>query len=425
MNRDSIIKAMMDWNFWYREQFTGVSREEYVSALLRYLETGLVVNLSGVKRSGKSTIFNQAIRRLIQGGIDPLNTLLLNFEDPRLSVDGEELFQVYSLFQELRAEKGVKGKPYLFLDEVQRVRGWEGFVRSIVDRKESFVAVSGSTSELLHLNQVLSGRHVALPVYPLSFREFLTFKGVQISSELDLLARESEVKALFQEYLRYGGFPLVVLSPMKESILVNLYQDLVSKDVIEACNLRNAHQVRDLSLFYLSNVGNRVTLRRVSRLLNIPFKNALRYTECLRRAFLVFLVSPLTPKLSEMVRGEKKVYSVDHGLANVVGFRLGESLGSLLENLVFLELLRRHGEGIYYFRGKRGEVDFVVKGKVIEAYQVTYSLEAQEREVKGMEELLERGEVRAKIITFDEEGEVEVKGRRVPVVRAWKWLLGR
>lgn len=422
MDKDSIIKALIDWNFWYKEQFLGIRRDEYVDALLQRLNTGLVVNISGVKRAGKSTIINQAVKKLIEKGIDPFDTLIINFEDPRINVsNANELFAIYELYKEIRKSKG---KPYLFLDEIQKVKDWEGFVRSLSDRKEANIVVTGSTSELSDLDERLAGRHISLDVFPLSFKEFLRFKGVEIpENEIDLIANEDKIKRLFQEYLKFGGFPIAVLSDMKENVLITLYDDIITKDVIQNCKIRNEKELKDLSLFYLSNSSNRVTFRRLSRLLNIPIKNVLRYSSCLMNAFLVFFVNPLNPKLSEMIKGEKKVYCIDNGLINVIGYRLNENIGSLFENMIFLELLRRYGNKIYYYRGNKGEVDFVIKD-YNEAYQVTYTFSNEEREVKGLKELLERkSDIKAKIITFDEEGEIEIKGKKVPIIKAWRWLI--
>ncbi|MGC9106322.1 MAG: ATP-binding protein [Thermoprotei archaeon] len=421
-DRENVVRALVDWNFWAKEQFTGVPRR-YAEELLRLMETGLAVDLVGVKRSGKSTVINQAVKRLIESGVDPKATLIVNFEDPRLGeVDsGEDLFELLSIYRQLT---GHKGKPYVFLDEVQKVRDWEGFVRSVVDRKEALVAVTGSTRLFKRgrTSEALSGRHVSLEITPLSFVEFLEFKGVRIRGELEAIAREDEVKGLLLEYLRFGGFPLVVQAKDEETktrILLQLYDDIITKDVIEACRIRATKDVRELSLFYVTNVGNRVSFRSVSNSLGIPISTALRLTECLSDSMLVYFVPPLSPKLKEMVKGEKKVYVVDSGLSNVVGFRLNESLGSLLENAVYMELRRRYGENsIYYYRG-RNEVDFVIvrDNEVKVVYQVAFRY--VDRETKGLKELRRRKEVPSYVITFDEEGERD--GFRL--LKAWKWFL--
>ncbi|QGR19735.1 ATP-binding protein [Stygiolobus azoricus] len=423
MDREKIIQALIDWNFWYKSQFTGVLRD-YTDKVIQILKEGIVCDLVGVKRSGKSTIFNQVVKKLVEEGVNPFLTLIINFEDPRLAEinDGKKLFDLLNVYKE---ETGVKGKPYIFLDEVQRVKGWEGFVRSLIDRKEAFISVSGSTSKVNkgRVKEVLAGRHISLEVLPFSFKEFLNFKGVKIERQLDAIARSSEIKSLFQEYLKFGGFPMVVNSDVKEKVLLQLYDDIISKDVIEECSIKRSDKLRSLALFYISNVGNRVSLRRVSRALEIPLRTVERFTACIENSMLIHFVRPLSPSLSQMVKGERKVYSVDTGLSNVVGYRLNQNLGSLLENLVYLELRRRYGgESIYYYHGKN-EVDFLIlqQNEVTEAYQVTYTLN-DEREMKGIREVMKRKKVRAYILTFDDEERIEENGVRI--VKIWKWALG-
>ncbi|BFI74366.1 ATP-binding protein [Sulfurisphaera ohwakuensis] len=425
MNRELILKALIDWNFWYKDQFTGYLREDYVKEILNIINSWYIASVLGVKRAGKSTILNQVAKKMIESGVDPFDILIVNFEDGRLaSVQNvEDLFRLYEIYLEIKRKKD--SKPYIFLDEIQRINGWEGFARSLIDRKEAFVIVSGSTSDLIsdNVRKKLAGRHVVIRVYPLSFKEYLNFKGLNLHNEVDIIARESEIKSYFNEYLTYGGFPGIVNSNVKEQLLSSLYEDIIVRDVITPCKIKEVDKLRLLSLYYISNVGNRVRLRNVSRQLQIPLRTVERFTQCLIRANLIYFVNPLSPNLSVMTRAEKKVYVMDQGLANVIGYRLNSNLGSPLENLVFVELVRRYGEeNVFYYRGKRGEADFVIKEKdsVKEAYQVTYYL--NEREYKGVEELL-KWNIPVKFLTFDEEREINIKGKNVNVLKIWKWLL--
>lgn len=425
-----MLKALIDWNFWYKNQFIGIERD-YSNQLLSLLGKGFAISVIGVKRSGKSTIINQIVKKLIDKGEDPFNTLIVNFEDSRFGDirTANDLFSLYELYKEIRKKKD--SRPYIFLDEIQKVKGWEGFVRSLVDRKEANVVISGSTASVNNKNvrEVLAGRHLVLEVFPFSFKEFLRFKNIKFSTELDIIAKENEIKTLFSDYLKYGGFPLVVSNDNerdKEKILLQLYEDIMLKDVISECNIRNEEEAKFLALFYISNAGNKVRYRKISYSLNIPLTNVLRFTECMQNAYLIFFVKALSPKLSEMVRYDRKVYSIDNGISNVLGYRLNQNVGSLFENLIFLELLRRYGiNNIFYYKGRRGEVDFVVKVKdeIREIYQVTYELSDIEREIKGIEEFLKIRKTKAYIITFDKEGEIELNDNVVKVVKAWKWLL--
>ncbi|MBP1357024.1 MAG: ATP-binding protein [Sulfolobus sp.] len=428
MNRDLLIKALIDWNFWYKEQFIGIPRD-YSNEVLSLLPTGNAIGILGIKRGGKSTVINQVVKKLIEERKeDPFNILIINFEDSRFSdiKNANDLFYLYELYKEIRKSSG---KPYIFLDEVQKVKGWEGFVRSIIDRKEGYVVFSGSTSSVnsKRVRETLAGRYLTVNIYPLSFKEFLKFKGLTINSEIELMANEDRVKSMFQEYLRYGGFPLVTLNNEKEKILSQLYEDIIYKDVIRECNVKKEEELRNLALFYVSNPGNKVNYRRLSRSLKIPLKNVYKYTECLKNSYLISFTRALSPKLSEMLRKERKVYCIDNGISNVVGFRLNENIGGLFENAVYLELQRRYSsENLFYYRGKRGEVDFIVKegNEVIEAYQASYYLTDMERELEGLKEILKVKKVKSYIITFDNEGEEKVNGEKIKILNSWKWSLG-
>jgi predicted AAA+ superfamily ATPase len=431
VNKEGLLKALIDWNFWYKEQFTGIFRDRYVEEIIQVLNSWNIASVLGVKRAGKSTIINQVAKRLIENGTNPFNILIVNFEDSRFSqiAEAEDLFYLYDLYKEEIKRDNVN--PVIFLDEVQRVKNWEGFARSLIDRKEGKVVVSGSTSELLNdkVRSKLAGRHIVINVYPLSFTEFMKFKKIEVGGKnsrlIELVAKESEIKRELKEFLMYGGFPSVVVSEIKEKTLGSLFEDIIAKDVIQACKIKDESKIKLLTLYLISNVGNRINFRNISRQLMIPLHTIQRFSNCLVKAKLVYFVKPISPKFSEMVRAERKVYAVDQGMANVVGYRLNTNFGALLENLVFLELARRYGEDkIFYYRGKTGEVDFLIKDYqgIKEAYQVTY--EYNERELKGIKEILDRIPS-IKIITYDEEGEIELEGRKIQMIKVWKFLLSQ
>ena len=181
-------------------------------------------------------------------------------------------------------------------------------MRSLIDRKEAFISVSGSTSKVNkgRVKEVLAGRHISLEVLPLSFKEFLSFKGVKVERQLDAIARSSEIKSLFQEYLKFGGFPMVVNSDVKEKLLLQLYDDIISKDVIEECKIKRSDKLKSLALFYVSNVGNRISLRRVSRSLEIPLRTVERFTACIESSMLIHFVRPLSPFLISDGKGREE-----------------------------------------------------------------------------------------------------------------------
>lgn len=197
------LEILNDWNFWEKQPEMGIKRASYLDRLQNLSSLGQIVAISGVRRSGKSTILRQFIIQLNQTKKVPFkNTLHFNFEDPRFgqNLDAVDLFAIYKEYKE---KLKPKGKIYFFLDEVQNVARWEKFVRTLFDLKENAAfIVTGSNSTVFSskLSTVLTGRVIEMPVTPLSFAEFLTFKK-----------EKADKLKLLDEYLYFGGFPLVVL----------------------------------------------------------------------------------------------------------------------------------------------------------------------------------------------------------------------
>ncbi|MGB9730310.1 MAG: ATP-binding protein [Thermoprotei archaeon] len=430
MDREEIIKILTDWNFWTKEQYTGIKRAYYVNKIIHTMNNGFIVDVIGVRRSGKSTIMRQVIKELINSGLDPRDTFFVNFEDPRLGgVSSIELMKIYEVY--LESVKKSKNRPYIFLDEVQRVKNWENFVRSLHERREAYIAVSGSTSRLSkgEVSLTLTGRHITTNVNPLSFSEFISFKNIKFSDIVELISKETEIKKAFLEYLQFGGFPEVVLNENKEEILLNLYNDILTRDIIERYNVRETTKLRTIAKYYLSNIGKLITLRSVSRGLNIALNTVERLTNYIKESMIITFIDKIAPSLKIIERSPRKVYAIDNGLSNIIGFRLKEELGSLLENAVLINLKGKNsGQEIYYYSGKR-ETDFiVVKGNnVIDAIQVSWSLAdplTAKREINGLLEAMNIFNLNeGKIITYDEEGSKTFNNRKIKILKAWKWML--
>src|SRR3989338_839780 len=214
MDKNEIIEALSGWNFWHRDINAGILRPRYLDKIRGYLSADEIVALSGVRRSGKSTILLQVLKGLIGEGVPKNNILYINFEDPKfysfLKLDLlDNIWQAY--FEYLRP----KSRVYLVLDEVQKIKGWEQWVRSKYDRKENIkIFVTGSNSELLssEFSSVLTGRHLELKVAPLDFKEFLDFKGLKVEADkLWFIKNKKVLNDYTGQYLQEGGFPKIVL----------------------------------------------------------------------------------------------------------------------------------------------------------------------------------------------------------------------
>jgi len=311
---------------------------------------------------------------------------------------------------------------------VQNVPGWERFVRSLHERKEAHLFISGSTGKILskELGTLLTGRWVELKTYPLDFKEFLLFHQLKIENRLDMLSQKAKIKQLLREYLEFGGFPLVALKEEKDEILRRYFEDIVERDVAVRHKIRKTEKLKALAGYYLTNFSSSVSYRKIAKFIGLSLDSVERFSAYMKEAYLIFLV----PKFSYSLKGQEMnvrvVYGIDSGLINMAGFRFSDNIGKLYENAVFLSLIR-NGKEIYYYKNK-GECDFLIKEgkKVTNAIQVSYRIkENKEREIKGLLEAMGAFKLKAGlIITEDQEGEEKIKGKKVIYKPLWKWLLG-
>ena len=437
MEKNRIIEVLSKWNFWNRDLDVGVSRKGYVDELMRFIRADKVVSVVGVRRSGKSTLIRQLARALIDEGADKKDTLIVNFEEPEFEgADVGSLQRIYEAYLELMKPPG---KPFVFLDEIQNVRGWERFVRSLNERKEAFVMISGSSSKLLseELASILTGRQIYIEVFPLSFKEFLSFEGLEIREMKDAMLDSLRVKSLFREYIQSGGFPEVVLNKdpdFRAKTLRSYYEDVVGRDVVQRFKVRKQDKLRALARFYLTNVASPISFNKISKFIRLPTETVRRFSSYLETSNLIFFIKRFSWSVKEQENSPRKVYSIDVGLSNVVGFRFLENLGKIAENLAAAELRRMQVKNpnleVFYWRDYKGkEVDFLIKEglKVKELIQVCWDVsdhETREREVKALRKAMEEFRLKeAVILTEDFEGEEKVNGKKITYKPLWKWGL--
>jgi len=393
MTTEKIISILDKWNFWNQKIETGFERKEYLLKMDRYLKMPEIIAVTGVRRSGKSTIILQLIERLIQKGVNPCNTLYINFEEPGFGnfLDSKLLSEIFEAYLEFYDPQG---QVYLFFDEVQLVPGWEKFVASLYDRREKVkIFVTGSSSKLLmgEISTLLSGRYVSEIIYPLSFREFLDFKKINYSP---LIASPKIYKAL-REYLEFGGFPRVVTEKEifnKKVLLAEYFNSILERDILLRHSIRGGRDVREIVNFIYSNVSKLVSTYRIEKDFGISSQNSGRYFEYFKESFLIQFLPYFSFSVKKQMRNPQKVFAIDTGLSNAVSFKFSEDVGKLLENIVSTEFLRRKKQ-LYYWKNKR-EIDFVLRTghDVSELVNVTYFLNGKsvDREIKSLEEGLER-----------------------------------
>ncbi len=438
MTKSEIIEVLSHWNFWNRDLEAGKLRKEYVEKLFQFLHLDKIVCLTGIRRSGKSTLLRQLAQKLIQQGIDRNRLLIVNLEEPAFENGDLSLLQnIYQAFLEIIKPKE---KPYLFLDEIQNIEKWEKFVRSLQEKKEAYILITGSSSKLLsqELASLLTGRRLSLEILPLTFSEFLHFQGIEIKEEKDFLLQSLRIKRFFREYMEWGGFPEVVLTKeeeFKRRILLSYYEDILTRDIVVRFRVKNLEKLKSLAYFYLTNISSPISFRKISRFIKLSVETVRRFSSHIETAGLIFFIKRFSFSVKEQENSPRKVYSVDPGLSNCVGFRFSSNLGRLMENLVALRLRKQQIEDpsveVYYWKDTTGkkEIDFLLKKgtHIKRILQVAWNIEdpqTKEREVTSLIKALEKFNLKEGIIiTEDKEGEEKIKEKRISFHPLWKWLL--
>ncbi|MEM3555965.1 MAG: ATP-binding protein [Candidatus Micrarchaeia archaeon] len=434
MEKERILEVLNDWNFWSKEQPIGIEREEYLNVLFNILNTtDTILAIVGVRRAGKSFLLRQLAKKLMNKGVGKDSILIVNFEDERFGERNLQLLRdIYETYME--EFKSPKNR-FIFLDEIQTVREWEKFARGIHERREAKLIISGSSAKMLseELATLLTGRSLNFFIYPLDFREFLQFKKIEVKNKLELVEKRFVIKKYMKEYLEFGGFPEVVLSNEKLRILLSYFDTVVLKDVVDRFRIREREKIRVLAKYYLSNVSSPVTFRRISEFLKIPLKTTERFSNYLEIANLIFFIKRFSFSLKEQEKSPRKVYAIDTGLSNAIGFRFSENIGRIIENAVALELRRRQSFiptlEVYYWKGNGGkEVDFVVKNRgklqLIQACRSVEKAEVKKREIQAL--LKASNELKCNnlvVVTEDYEGSERVKKKEVKFIPLWRWLL--
>jgi len=435
MDKNEIIEILQDWNFWKKDLESGIERPTYLNRLKDFLKTGQIVVITGARRAGKSFLMRQLIKSLISDGIGRNNILMVNFEDPRFTeLDTKILQKIYEVYLEFL---NPKGDVFIFLDEVQEVSGWEKWVRTIYELKKAKLVISGSNAKLLsaELSTLLTGRHIDLEVFPLSFEEYLIFNGLDLKDKLDFAGKRVEIERLFIKYLEWGGFPEVVLSGEKKKLLFHYFEDIVNKDLVKRHKIRKPAKLNSLAKFYLTNISSSVTFNSLEKFLSVSADTVEKFSHYFEDAYLVFFLKRFSFKVKEQEKSPRKVYAIDTGLANVLGFRFSRNLGRLAENIIFVELLRKKTLGennleFYYWRNSQNkEVDFIIKEnlKVSKALQICWEInrpETRTREIKPLLKVMEKLKIdKGFIITQDLEKEENIGEKKIKYLPLWKWLL--
>ena len=415
MNRDILKQIIIDQKEMYLDNPL-ISRDYDLEENVNYC-------FVGIRRTGKSYMMYQQIHNLMNDGISSSQIIYVNFEDERLLEIGvDDLNTILEIGIEF---SGSKGKPYLFLDEIQNVDGWEKFVRRVADMKYR-INITGSNSKMLskEIASTLGGRFMIVNVFPYSFKEYLSANHIK-NIILDQLGtkKRADIVSQYEQYVTYGAFPELVDIKNKRVFLNNIYQTVYLQDIITRNKITNDFAVRLILKKIAESVTKALSFNRLTNIvksadISIGKQTVINYVGHMLDSYLIFSLQNYASK-----KTSPKYYFMDTGL---LGLMLLDCKTTQLENLVAVELIRRYGfENVYFFENNI-EVDFYIPSENLAiqvSMQVLDDVDTLERETKAFVKLNQFiPDTKCLLVTNSEETKLNCDGIKIDVVPIWKWL---
>ncbi|MCD6184204.1 MAG: ATP-binding protein [Deltaproteobacteria bacterium] len=384
-----------------------------------YINTSQIVVITGVRRCGKSSLLF-LLKQKMQ--LNDNAFCYFNFDDERIGNKPELLEQIDNLHKELYNKDAV-----LFFDEIQNINGWEKFINRLYEQGRK-IFITGSNASLLssEISTTLTGRNKTLELFPFSFKEYLNF--IKLEFNLKTLSANTKVRltGAFDTYLKSGGFPMVIRENDPE-LLDNYFKDILYRDIIARYRISQVDEIKQLGLYFFSNIAKIFSYSTLQKITGIKSLSTVKnYLDYFSMSYLFFYLRKFDYSVKKQILNSRKVYSVDHGFANRLGFNFSKNRGRILENMVLIELLRNNKE-VFYHSGKK-ECDFVVRQgfQITEAIQVAYHLNKEnvEREVSGLLEAMEKFNLKkGLILTYDTDIDAAEIPETIKIIPVWKWLL--
>ena len=382
-----------------------IFRPDYVDKIMAYVGTPFVKILSGVRRSGKSTILKMVAEKLRENGISGEHILTYNLDSLQYENMTAKMF-----YNEVKEKLPPEGKTYLFLDEIQEVEDWEKAVNSFMTDFDVDLYVTGSNSRMMsgEISTYLTGRYIQFRVLPLSFKEYLIFRekytGKTVKLPLDApMSFEKpspygNLKEEFTRYLRYGGFPAAHLQEYSidetYTIVKDIYSSTIFTDIVRRGQIRKVDQLERIVKFVFNNVGRTFSAASISKYLksekrSIDNETVYSYLEKLESAFILHRCSRYDLQGKEILKTQEKFYVCDPAMRySVIGYT-PDSVAAMLENVVYLELLRRKYD-VNIGQLPNGEIDFVAAKQENMLYvQIAQRIENEETEKREYGRLLD------------------------------------
>ena len=365
-----------------------IYRKLYMDKILPFIDKPVIKVLTGVRRSGKSTILRMLREELMHQGIEEKQILFYRLD----SLEYEDIKTSKELYKELKDHLCVGGKSYLFLDEVQEIESWEKVVNSIMMDFDVDIYVTGSNSRMMssEISTYLTGRYVAFQIYPLRFSEYLLFR--------ESYAEIADVKTEFARFLRFGGFPAIHLVDYTQdeayTIIRDIYNSTIFTDIVKRNEIRRVDQLERIVKYTFDNVGQTFSANTLSKYIKsqgrkMDIETVYSYLEKLEKAYILHRCSRYDIKGKEYLKTQEKFYLADPGLRHAVLGYDPNSISALMENIIYLEL-RARGYDVGVGKLDAAEVDFVAskpEGKIY--IQVTYEINSKETRQREYERLLQ------------------------------------
>lgn len=391
-----------------------IKREEYLRKLNSFKEKELIKVITGLRRSGKSILMDQFIDFLKENGTKDKQVVKINFEEK----ENEELLDKDKLYKHIieKINNNKGNYSYIFLDEIQKVKDFQSIIDSLYVKKNVDIYITGSNADLLssELATLLTGRYVEIKMLPLSYKEYITDKSDSVE--------------LFNDYLNNGGLPYLLnleTNEMKYEYIMGLYNTILNNDIVKRHSDIDLTTFENILNFIIDNTSNIVSPNSIANTLNsygkkVSYNTVEKYIRYMKECFLIYECNRYNVLGKQNLKTLSKYYLVDLGFKKVSSIKNNANIGYNIENIVYLELLRR-GNIVNVGKVNDLEVDFVVKKEnEIEYYQVATSLydeKTKEREINSLKTI--KDNYNKTIITLDDYGIGKVDGINIMNLREW------
>ena len=362
-----------------------ILRPDYIEAVKPFMDAPLVKILTGVRRCGKSTIFEMIRQELLERGIPEDHIIMKKYTE----MDIPDTITAKQMYDELVSRVEDDKRQYFLLDEIQEIKGWEKAVNSLLEGMNADIYVTGSNSKLMssEISTYLTGRYISIPVFTLSFREYLEFKKESTQSYDKLL----------EEYIKFGGFPIIALGEYEQQsayqIVDGIYRTVVSRDIVKRHRINKQDLFDRVVKYVIENMGNTFSASSISNFLKsenrkVSIESIYNYLRWLEQAFIIFPCERYDMQGKSVLKTQEKYYLADVSFRYALFGYNRKMLDGVMENIVYLEL-RRRGYDVYVGKNNTKEIDFIAIHKDEKIYvQVCVQIpENSNREVGNLMEI--------------------------------------